>query len=467
MKQSNPHQTSSAKSESSSRWDKALSALSLAGLAVLIFLGGSIVTVSEIFPGPQIMRAYQAGMALYNQRTQYQDVYGGDIWYPERRSDKGVTVYRPGQAQDGLTLYVSASDPAVRLIDMNGNMVHEWRRPFSTFWKPSADGVARPRPDEFVYIRTAKLFPNGDLLAVYEGNGDTPYGYGVVKLDRNSRVIWSYFGRAHHDLDVAPDGKIYVLTHEFVDDELKGAGHLKPPRLDDFLVVLSSDGEELRKIPLLQSIAKSRYRQLLYTVSSFAVADPLHANAVDFIDRKKAKNFAFGKAGQVLLSFRELNAITVLDPETSEITWATRGPWIGQHDPDILPNGTILLFDNYGNYRGPEGGSRVIEFDPRTMAIRWQYAGTAKDPLNSLIRSDQQRLPNGNTLITESDGGRIVEVTPQGEIAWEFVNPVRGGPDGKMIPIIAWSQRVDLSGFDASFRQAWRRSGPSQMRAVE
>ena len=63
-----------------------------------------------------------------------------------------------------------------------------------------------------------------------------------------------------------------------------------------------------------------------------------------------------------------------------------RGPWLAQHDPDILANGNILLFDNLGNFLEADGSdaeagggrSRVLEFDPSTMAIAWQYAGTGR-----------------------------------------------------------------------------------------
>jgi Arylsulfotransferase (ASST) len=131
------------------------------------------------------------------------------------------------------------------------------------------------------------------------------------------------------------------------------------------------------------------------------VADPLHTNTVTVITAQTAARFPFGEAGQVLVSFRELGAVGVLDPDGEALVWAARGPWIGQHDPDLLPNGNILLFDNYGNFANPEGRSRVIEFDPKTMAIVWHYGGSAEWPLESAIRSSQQRLANGNTLITE------------------------------------------------------------------
>ena len=87
------------------------------------------------------------------------------------------------------------------------------------------------------------MYPNGDLLVVYEAVGDTPYGYGIVKLDKNSNILWRYFGRAHHDIDVGPDGRIYALTHDIVDFPAD-FGRLATPRLEDNLVVLSPDGEE-------------------------------------------------------------------------------------------------------------------------------------------------------------------------------------------------------------------------------
>jgi hypothetical protein len=427
--------------------DKALFGAFLAALIMIAFLAGAVLTAAGISPGPEIARAYQGGKALHDQLTAYQDVYASDLWPPARGPDQGVTVHDPARVQDGVTLYTSGHEAAAYLIAMDGALLHEWRRPFSTVWSDS-ERAGRKQPDSHVYFRKAVVYPNGDLLAVYEGVGDTPYGYGVVKLDRDSQVVWSYPGRAHHDIDIGPDGRIYALTHELVDQPLEGFENLASPRLDDFLVVLSPEGEELRKISLIRPVAASEYRHLLHTVSAYAIADPLHANTVKVITEEAAASFAFGEAGQILLSFRELGAIGVLDLESEQVVWATRGPWLGQHDPDILPNGNVLLFDNYGNYKRAAGGSRVLEFDPLTMELVWQYAGSAEVPLESAIRSSQQRLANGNTLITESSGGRILEVTQGGDIVWQFVNPVRGGEQNARIPIICWAQRLDPNRLD-------------------
>jgi len=303
--------------------------------------------------------------------------------------------------------------------------------------------VQRPQPDSHVFMRKAIPDPDGNLLAIYEGVGDTPYGYGLVKLDKDSNVVWSYLQPTHHDFDIADDGRIFVLTHAIVDESLPELQHLNTPRLDDFLVILSPAGEELQKIPLLAAVEDSDYRQLLWEISSFALGDPLHTNSVHVITEDEAQRFTFGRAGQLLVSFREPSAIGIVDPDDQKLVWAAKGYWTGQHDPHILDNGNILLFDNRGNFRKPEGRSRVIEFNPQTMQLVWQYTGTAESPLDSDIRSYSQRLRNGNTLITESNGGRIIEVTRDGDIVWEYTNPVRGGPDNGKIPVICKALRLD------------------------
>ncbi len=415
--------------------------------AVIIFLLGSIITSAGIPPGPQITKAYQGGKAVYSKLFHYDDVFTSDLWHSTKNQHLGVSLHNPQLSNQGLTLYTSGHEPSAYLISMSGDVIHKWHRPFSKVWNKTAT-VKNPQPDSHVYMRKASLNNNGDLLVIYEGVGDSPYGYGLAKLDKDSNVKWSYLQSVHHDFDVAADGKIYALTQEAVDEPLPRLDHLSPTRLEDFLVVLSPTGEELKKIRLLDAVDKSDFRQLLFSVSSFSIADPLHTNSVHLITTEDAKSFPFGKAGQLLLSFREPSALAVLDLEKETLTWSLKGYWSGQHDPHILPNGNILLFDNRGNFQRQEGQSRAIEFNPRNLQIVWQYTGTKEDPLESVIRSYTQRLPNGNTLITESNGGRILEVTADNQLVWEFVNPIRDGPNKKKIPIICKAQRLPKSAAD-------------------
>ena len=75
----------------------------------------------------------------------------------------------------------------------------------------------------------------------------------------------------------------------------------------------------------------------------------------------------------------------------------------------------------------------------------------------SHFKGAAQRLPNGNTLITESTRGRAVEVTPAGEIVWEFYNPHRAGENGELV-----ANLCELVRLGPEFPTDWAERGPAQ-----
>jgi len=165
----------------------------------------------------------------------------------------------------------------------------------------------------------------------------------------------------------------------------------------------------------------------------------------------------------IIWSSRNANIMAIIDKKTGTIVWRL-GPdysgtdalkrmgWvIGQHHAHMIPAGLpgagdILVFDNGGQagYGAPNPGSptgmgnalrdysRVLEFDPVTLDIVWTTApsqpgrsagGRRGSRIYSNFISSAQRLPNGNTMITEGAGGRLLELTPGYEIVWEYVSP--------------------------------------------
>ncbi len=430
--------------------DRLASILFVAAIAFLAFVGGAMAVLGEAFPHRYLRDAYLAGEALIAQRQETADPYVTDQWRRARSADKGVTIHDPERALAGYTLYTSAGEAAAHLVDMEGRVVHAWRRPYSEIWNEQA-AVKKPQPDNLILMDKARLLPNGDLLASYAAAGDTPWGYGMVRMDRDSNVIWSYLAHTHHDFDIAPDGRILVLTNAFSSERPEGLGNVDEPYLEDFVVVLSPDGRELKRVSLTRALAQSRFNLLHLAIPAYAAGDPLHANSVQYITAEQARNFPFAKEGDVLLSFRDMSAIGVVSIETGQMVWAMRGPWLWQHDASLLPNGRITLFDNLGGFR-EDNAARVLEVDPKSGAVTWLYQGNEAHPFHSPLRSSVETLSNGNVLITESDGGRIFEVTRQGEIVWNFVNPTRGGADGDMIAIATWGQRIDPDMLDPAAR---------------
>jgi outer membrane protein assembly factor BamB len=192
--------------------------------------------------------------------------------------------------------------------------------------------------------------------------------------------------------------------------------------LEDFLTVLDlKSGQELESFSLLEVVRRSPYAFLLPSLlvedlpAEGPVLDFLHTNHVEVFDGRLAERSPIYRKGNILLSCRNINAVFILDGETREIVWLW-GPsnLTFQHHPSLLDNGNILIFDN-----GIEE-SRVIEVDPLSGQIVWSFQ---EEGFFSVSRGSAQRLPNGNTLITESDPGYVFEVTPEGEKVWIFANP--------------------------------------------
>jgi outer membrane protein assembly factor BamB len=160
--------------------------------------------------------------------------------------------------------------------------------------------------------------------------------------------------------------------------------------------------------------------------------DVLHTNTVEVLSGRLADRIPAYASGNVLICIRELGAIAVLDLELGTAVWGMDGNWGKPHQPTVLDNGNVLIFDNRGN----AGRSQVIEFDPVTFRAAWIHRGESPDDFYSWECGSNQRLPNGNTLITESDRGKAFEVAPDGTIVWKYLNPMRAGDDLEFIATI-------------------------------
>ena len=153
----------------------------------------------------------------------------------------GVTRHDPERAFAGLNFYVSGHAPEARLVDMDGRVLHRWSH---DFWATWPDYPIQKTHSMTEYWRRAYLYENGDILAIHEG-------LGLLKLDKDSQLLWAQPNRAHHDLHVLPDGDIWVLTREA---SVVPWVHAETPTLEDFAVRLDADGNEQQRISLLLSL---------------------------------------------------------------------------------------------------------------------------------------------------------------------------------------------------------------------
>ena len=408
--------------------NRILAALSIFGALSISYLLGAAVIYFKLPTSDFLENAFWGAQAWNDRGKSTLSTLSPEAAAVAREKE-GISADRAEKTADGFTLYTMTDGSRAVLIDMRGTVVHRWELPFRKVW-PRVSHIEDALPDEQVHWFRCHLYPNGDLLAVYQADGDTPYGYGLVKLNKESKVLWAYANTVHHDVDVGADGTIYTLTQRIVTKAPAGLEFLDPPYLADALVVLSPDGQELQNIPIAEAFVNSPYALTLATKKTETVAseretDPIHTNGVRVLNPALAAKFPLFKPGQVLLSARALDTIAVLDLGTRRVVWAAKGVWKAQHDAEFLDNGHLLLYDNAGSSEQ----SRVLEYDPQTQAIPWSYSNENATRFRALSRGVKQRLSNGNTLIVDPDNRRIFEVTKAKELVWEFFCPQK--QDGK------------------------------------
>src|SRR5262245_20748819 len=222
-----------------------LACLSILGLAGLCYVLWAAVMFFRLRPSDFLTEAFAGSKAWFERGKPALNPFT----FPEAEVPDGVTVDKPGQTCDGFTLFTTNQGARATLVDMRGKVIHQWELPFRQAW-PRAPHVENPLRDEQIHWFRCHLFPNGDLLAIYQSDSDTPSGYGLVKLDKDSKLLGKYDRRVHHDLDVDENGTIYMLTHQLKREAPAGLDYLPTPYVADTLVALSPDGREVDSFPV-------------------------------------------------------------------------------------------------------------------------------------------------------------------------------------------------------------------------
>ena len=347
---------------------------------------------------------------------------------------KGVIHIDFEKAQAGLNFYTSGHGPGALLIDMQGEVRHQWQARFEEIFPNHPDPF---RGDN--YWRHAQLLPDGSVLGIWET-------YGIFKLDKDSKVIWSQPNRAHHDLFVTESGEIYHLAFERT--ILPELG--ERPVVDDLIVKLAPDGRELQRWSMAAALKNTDWPRLREDfwrreasrkthLAPPAQLDPFHTNSLWILSANEVELLGDPfKAGDILVSMCLLDTIAVLDLKEGVTRWWITGPFALQHQPRVTANGGIVLFNNYQS----SSASSIQILDPKSGEVTWEYRGPTSDPLFSTTSSTAEMLPNGNILVVETNKGRVLEVTLQKEVVWEFRNPYRLDKGGELVANVFNLDRV-------------------------
>ena len=370
----------------------------------------------------------------------------------------GVTINKPDKAYNGYTVIgpMRATGHGLPLIDMNGKVVHKWMN---------------------VEGQPAKVLPGGHLLAnlvYYDPNNWTERkseGFAVVELDWDGKEVWRFdkYEKRKPSAEMKVKGDLIWSANAHHDFQREGnpVGYYVPGMdyVKDGKTLIAGfktiDGKETASLYIVDKTGKITwewvYKDHEKECKEKGIAD--FQNTASWVgpnkwyDQDPVKYAAFDPENIITDDGQEV--IYIIDHKTGSIVWQV-GPKYAKDDPlrlmgmhlpeggfkalpaggmihhaHMIPKGlpgegNILVFNNGMPY------SQVLEFDPTTKKLVWEYSATAlgygknhsiAHSFFSGTLSSAQRLPNGNTLITEGYDGRIFEVTPELETVWEYIVP--------------------------------------------
>jgi hypothetical protein len=286
------------------------------------------------------------------------------------------------------------------------------------------------------------MAPNGDLIVLAR----TANVISLIKMAWDSRLIWKVDAPAHHEMALLPDGSFFtylqdIRPHRGLEVDFSAICLYSPDgvelerwslyeRLDDFnraldrssfldtvldSIYAAGDSALIQKrTPEGLDDYRKRFRYTVY--------DYFHPNAITVLpETPLGRRDSRFRTGNLLVCFRNVNQIAILEKATCRVLWAWgEGILELPHHPTMLDDGNILVFNNGTD----QESSTVIELDPVANEIAWEYGIKPSEHFYSPSKGSAQRLPNGNTLICDSDNGRAFEVTGDKEVVWEWFGPI-------------------------------------------
>lgn len=376
-----------------------------------------------------------------------------DILYAAvENGDAALSTPLPNALAPGLILVAgieAGPRNMVRVIDRQGRVVHEWHPDWFETWGASEGAFPprrRPNAQPGALIHGIDILEDGDIVFNFEH-------LSTVRMTPCGEVVWKLDNLGHHSVHTAEDGTFWVSTERLY-DELPGFYRHQTRRLRTWTVQhLAADGDVLREIDVVEILDRNDLQGLL-RMSSLANENPevggdtLHLNDVEVFPSSLTPGVF--EAGDIMLSLRNINTVLVVEPESLDIKYSETGRFLRQHDPDFASGDRISIYDNR-NLGGPGGSgpqprSRLLEIDARSGEVEILPL-EARAQFFSAIMGTHQRLANGNMLINTSGEGRVIEVTPEGHLAWEYHNRIEKGRNGRITAAMVLPEAMDETFF--------------------
>ena len=329
----------------------------------------------------------------------------------------------------------------VDLVDLSDfSTVHTWSPLSDKLYAGAVDqpaynsqGKFEPRRVRFIH---PYLMENGDLLV-------KDHGFPMARINPCGERVWMYSAQAtHHATERAPNGNFWTPV-QVNPTAIPGVG---PDFLDHGIMEFTPDGKVVQETSLTQMMLDNGMRPLVFAVGRYH-DDKIHLNDIQPVPG----DGPYWKTGDLFVSLRELSTVMLIRPSTGKVLWSKTGPWMYQHDVDVLDDHRIGVFNNNNNPMAlgfeVQGNNEVLVYDFATDQVTspWRDAFIKSD-IRTIEGGSFTLTPTGAMMVDEDNYGRIVFLGPDGREQFSYVNR---NPDGNIYRN-GWSRYVTQADGDAA-----------------
>lgn len=246
----------------------------------------------------------------------------------------------------------------------------------------------------------------------------------------------------HHSTEADAEGNLWIASVA----EEHSLPRLRHSFLEDELVKISPEGKVLYSQSVVQILMRNGYANWLFA-SDMYNDDPTHLNDIEPV----LEDGPYWKKGDVFVSLRNVSAIMLFRPATGELVWLKRGPWMSQHDVDILDDHRISVYDNRAQDLGTSGphvpeSSRILVYDFATNEVTSRLDEfMSANEMTTEAAGLYTALPDGSAVIEDATDARLLIARPDGSVAAEFVNRDEHGE----VAMLGWSRFIGKDRGDA------------------
>ena len=334
------------------------------------------------------------------------------------------------------------NEGVVELVDLtNFNVLHTWNPDIDKF----NDLVEKT--EEFKYLnRDANNARHMLHYPVLARKGELIFHAQVTplrKIDACSRLVWqNEHDVFHHSIEEDIEGNIWSSTYMYPQSlPIERVGRQPVSEggyLDDAIVKLSPDGEILYEKSVSQIFIENGLEYLLFAHGNDYEYDPIHINDIQPV------NFdgKYWKKGDLFLSIRNQSMVLLYRPSSNQIIWKGNGPFLHQHDVDILDEKKISIFNNrsiniFGDTNIVDGNNEVIIYNfDSNLYSSYLSSSLIEADVRSTTGGRSQILSNGDLFIEESNYGRTLYFNADGSLRWSHINRAADGN----VYRVAWSR---------------------------